>query len=433
MFGMHMNKVLTDNFPWPAEGQNIIRLHDTGTTWCDIETTAKATDSPTYDTTRLDAILNYIAAGFNGSGNTQGAVIYTMGQTPQIYSSMPNVGSNYYCKDKGNTGANAPPSDMSKWDNYVTFIGNHLKGKVKYYEIWNEWDISGNYAMGNSPAGIAAGVATMVTMTQHAHDILKRIDPNISILSPSVTARNGTLMLERFLSAGGGAYVDAINFHGTLTGSPDQFIGQVENIRSLMANPAHNVGTLPIVDTEGSMMCDPHSPYTGFECPGQTTAGVNAFPLLNHLLLWDRGVVNFNYYTWEGISGNASELVYGVDPVNMPVPPNCAPYACMTPLGTIYAQAVGWLKGATVTDGYKIASSVGKESIYIFKLKDSSGRFEVIMWADGAGETVQLSTTDATWKSLSNITTLNGSAAKTAIPSSRALPVSNTPILLTSF
>ena len=419
MFGLHMNKIGTVNLPiWPAEGQNILRMHDTGTDWCDIET------SPgTYDTSRLDFVVNYITGGFSQTGNTQGGIIYTMGQTPALpgYSSMPNLTGSAYCT---HTSEAAPPADMSKWDNYVTFIGNHLKGKVKYYEIWNEWDIPSNYTS-TTPA---AGVAALVTMTQHARTILKKIDPNIVILSPAITARNGALALEQFLAAGGGAYVDAISFHGSMAGTPIQLIGQIENIRAIMAN--HNLASLPIADTEGGVGCDPKT-SNPVDCPvSPTTVQIDAFPLLNQLVLWTHGVVNFNYYTWEGNEGDQTELVYGLDPLNMPGPSTCAPYTCQTPLGTIYAQAVGWLKGATVTDGYQIPGAVGGESIYVFKLKDSSNRFEVVIWADGAGESVQLS---STWKSLIKSTVLNGSNTQTAIPSTRLIPISNTPLLLTSF
>ena len=35
-----------------------------------------------------------------------------------------------------------PPDDLSLWDNYLTRTVKRYKGKVKYWEIWNEPDIS---------------------------------------------------------------------------------------------------------------------------------------------------------------------------------------------------------------------------------------------------------------------------------------------------
>jgi hypothetical protein len=415
MFGMHMNKMAGWGYTlpiWPKEGQSMIRLHDTGTHWCDIETSAGV-----YNTTRLDAVISYIQGGYSSyttPPNTNGQILYTMGNTPAFYTSGTSSTSSFYCT---HATENLPPSstNLTAWDNYVTYIGNHLKGKVKYYEIWNEWDIPGNYN---------GDVANMVELTRRAYNALKAIDSNIVVLSPPITARNGLINLERFLKAGGGAYVDAISYHGSQTNSPIMFIGQVENIKAVMA--ANSVSK-PIFDTEGSVACDPNLPSSLPDCPtAMSTDAINAFPVTNHLLLWSHGVTNYNYYTWEGISGIQSELVYGLDQVNMPNPPGCASYTCQTTLGALYEKAAKWLIGSKVTDGYTL-TGVGGENIYVIKMLDAAGDFRAIIWTDGAGETVQLPMLASGWATLHFQTPLNGTSGSIALG---VVPISQIPVLV---
>ena len=97
-------------------------------------------------------------------------MIYTLGRTPQWASSQPNAPGPY------GPGQCAPPSDLSNWDNYVNAIVTHVAGKIKYWELWNE---------PNDPKYYCGDIPTMVTMAQHAAQIIKSIDPTALVLSPA--------------------------------------------------------------------------------------------------------------------------------------------------------------------------------------------------------------------------------------------------------
>ncbi len=422
LFGLHMNKLGTHN-AWPKLGQKVIRLHDTGTHWCNLE---PQRDVWNFD--RMDYIVNHVR-----TKDPQTQMIYTMGQTPAHSSSQPGATS-LYCTSSGES---APPADMQRWTQYVTQVGQRYKGKIKYWEIWNEWDI---------PQVYSGDVAKMVEMTRIAREVLKGIDANNVILAPSITARLGTQYLERFLKAGGGQHVDIINLHTYEPGSPERMLGSVANVRSIMA--ANGVSAKPLWDTEGGFGCDP---LTQPGCVNASTLGAAdlANPLRGLLLLWASGVSNFNYYHWEGGTPTGA-LVYGTWEDS--TPNNCAAFLatqvkynpdCATPLGRRYAQAVGWLKGAALSELYTTKGVNGR--IFIAKM-NLAGAMRVVLWSEGAAETVRLFKEKAwfagtTWDTLKYQTPLDGVGTKQPIPDDlldgtltryRYVQVGPTPLLLTT-
>lgn len=416
MFGLHINRLGTHN-AWPKVGQKVIRLHDTGTHWCDLET------SPgTWDFSRLDYFVQHVE-----KNDASAVMIYNMGQSPTDYSSNPSAPS-FYC---GNKGASSPPKDMAAWRNYVTTIGQRYKNNnIRYWEIWNEWDIPQNYS---------GDVTTMVEMARIANDVLKGINANNKIVAPSVTARLGTQFVERFLKAGGGAYVDIMNMHAYEPSSETSLMGAISNIRTIMA--ANGVDTKPLWNTEGSFQCDPLTQPGCVSSTSLSSADLAA-PLRNMLLMWTKGVSNFNYYHWEGINATGA-LVYGL--WEKQAPDSCAYNPdCPTPLGKTHAQAVTWLKSATLTDAYAAQGTNGR--IYVFKML-SGGKFRVILWTDGGDESIRLpkeksNFSGTTWDSLKYAAKLDGNGTKTSIPIDylsgsstryKYITVSVTPTLLTSY
>jgi hypothetical protein len=429
LFGLHLNKAGLHQ-SWPRIGQSVIRLHDTGSHWCNLETAPGSWIGGNDD--RLQTMVDFVRQRAPSAH-----IIYTMGQTPSFYAENSTANS-YYCTAGGTKkGASSPPSDMTKWRDYVRRVGLAYKGKISYWEIWNEWDIPKNYS---------GSVAQMVEMTRIAHQELKAIDPANKIVAPSVTARLGTQHIDRFLRAGGAQYIDIVNFHAYEAGAPETMLSAITNVREIMV--ANNIGNKPLWNTEGGFSCDKNVDPT---CDSQTHLGPYelANPLRYLVLMALKGVANFNYYHWEGrVKTNA--LVYGTweDSTSE----NCANYdpnlikynpACPTPLGKNYAQAVTWLRGATLVDAYKVSGKVG--SIYVFKLQ-VNGAMRVILWTEGDDEVVLLHKegvgfSGPTWDRLKFQSMLDGKSVKTQIPedavagdssgSYKYVTVSKTPLLLT--
>ena len=83
----------------------------------------------------------------------------------------------------------------------------HFQGRVKLYEIWNEWDI----AIGSKTPGSADDYAAL----------LKAVYPRVKVVDPAITVFGGapTLggvkngWLERILERGALPFMDALSIH----------------------------------------------------------------------------------------------------------------------------------------------------------------------------------------------------------------------------
>jgi hypothetical protein len=67
------------------------------------------------------------------------------------------------------------PEAIQGFVNYAKFVVGHFKGRVKYYEVWNEWDANAGGTRNGTPAGYAALVSAVVPA-------IKAIDPNCVVL-----------------------------------------------------------------------------------------------------------------------------------------------------------------------------------------------------------------------------------------------------------
>jgi hypothetical protein len=154
-------------------------------------------------------------------------------------------------------GCSEAPASLTSWDDYVTEIVNHVgPGVIKYWELWNEANIS---------LGWRGDPKVLVAMAADAKSIIKSVDPNAIILSPSTTInletpsecanydpRCGSNWLNNWLAAGGKSSIDGVAFHGypAMGEAPEQIQGAI-TLQQLAMNQ-NGVGTLPLWDTESS-------------------------------------------------------------------------------------------------------------------------------------------------------------------------------------
>ena len=137
-----------------------------GSYWFDIELSNNS-----YTWTPFDDILDSArAAGVQ-------TIDYCFFQTPQWASSMPNQTCSSTAST-GKLGCAAPPKNIGDWENFVTAVVTRYKGIVKYYEPWNEPDAETEWS---------GTIAQMVQLVQAAYPIIKSIDPNATVLTPSVS------------------------------------------------------------------------------------------------------------------------------------------------------------------------------------------------------------------------------------------------------
>lgn len=90
---------------------------------------------------------------------------------------------------------------------YAEFVVRHFQGRVKLYEVWNEWDI----AIGSRTPGSADDYAALL---KAVYSRIKAVDPAITVFGGAPTpggVKNG--WLERVLEKGVLPLMDALSIH----------------------------------------------------------------------------------------------------------------------------------------------------------------------------------------------------------------------------
>lgn len=104
---------------------------------------------------------------------------------------------------------------------YAEFMARSLKGMVRYFEVWNEW----NGGLGGGSQGAAARTPDQyVRLLQRAHAAIKRGNPDAVVIGGAVEGAGGAALrwIDRMLELDGARYMDALSVHPYLHhGGPD--------------------------------------------------------------------------------------------------------------------------------------------------------------------------------------------------------------------
>ena len=176
LFGMHVFNV--EDGVWPTVPIGSLRLWDNETTWSVLEP-AKGQ----YVWGKLDAAV--ANAEKNGVNN----ILLVLAGTPAWATDDPASGGAAGVLP----GAAGMPRNIADWDSFVTAVATRYKGRISNYQIWNEANLS-TFSTG-TPAELAA-------LTKHAYDIIKGIDPNATVVAPSMGTRlgsNGAQLSKKFM------------------------------------------------------------------------------------------------------------------------------------------------------------------------------------------------------------------------------------------
>jgi hypothetical protein len=220
-FGMHLAAQTHEG--WPSVKFGIQRTWDSwpGVSWSDLNPS-----SGVYNWASLDALVNdSVAHGVE--------LVYTFGHVPQWASTNPSGNCD------GSAAGDCYAPQAQAWRDFVTQITSRYKGKIKYWEIWNEPN-AGNFWKGAH--------AQLVEMARNAYPIIKNAGG--TVLSPSPQGTSSHTWIDAYLNAGGGSYLDIVTFHGYLYGAPETLNALVSNIRAVQDK--HGLSAKPLWDTEHS-------------------------------------------------------------------------------------------------------------------------------------------------------------------------------------
>jgi hypothetical protein len=288
-------------------------------------------------------------------------LLLTLGRTPQWASARPNED----CK-----GCAAEPASIEDWKNYVRTVSRRYKGKIKFYEIWNEPRF---YELERSPPGAKIGfysgsVAALVELAKAAKQVLAEEDPDARVVSPSfVSGDTGLRRLAFYFKAGGGKYTDIVGFH-YYADIPEKIPVITRKMRSLLTT--YQLDRLPIFNTESGFTFErddlsvrPGARKGSFEDVLPERLGA-AYVSRSLILGASDGLRRFYWFNWDGEPPHPTMGIAAVRGSRA------------TPMTRAYQQTRNWLLGSVV--GPCEAQS-GK--IVICDIRSKDRRNAWLMWA----------------------------------------------------
>ena len=276
--------------------------------WSDLNPSAGV-----YNWTALDA---WIAT--NQASNTQ--MVYTFGDPPAW--------------------AGGVTTNLADFQAFVTAIVTQANGAIKYWEGFNEFNVS----------GIAP--ALLVQMQEIIYNTVHTLDPGALVLSPTVNSAGGDSEFAQFLADGGGNYFDIAAFHGYNNSTGEGLVPVVQDFQALLSQ--YGLSNKPIWDTEW-----------GMEAPTviTNTTAQEAYVSTGLILQAALGVQTEIFYAYD----NANTALYDTATGQL------------TAAGVAYQQTEQWLTGATEPSGYQLNGSV-----YTVQLV-KNGQSDLIVW-NSAGQ-----------------------------------------------
>jgi Cellulase (glycosyl hydrolase family 5) len=330
-FGMHVGFV-DPGTPWPCVPFGTWRLWDANVTWKDVEPSKGV-----WDFSRLDALV--------AQGQAHGVdMILPLAMTPQWASQRPNEPSAY------TPGAAAPPVNIQNWIDYVAAVTARYKGKIGYYEMWNEMNLAQTWT--GTPTEI-------VSLQQAAYATVKKVDPNAQLISANLTASSALPLMKQLLDLGYANSADIIGYHFYVFPSgPEAIATLASQIGSLLGQ--HGVSK-PIWNTE-----------TGWLKPGTMINDDESAAYVTRALLIGRssGIERFLWYEWDN---HCCVTLY------MTEADNTTP----THAALAYANLQEWLVGSTMSP-----CAADGDGTWSCDLVFGDGRHGLILWNPSRSTTV---------------------------------------------
>lgn len=335
-FGFHMHRAATTT-PWPQVPFGTWRLWDAYAAWTNLEP-----EMGKWDFSLLD---KYVALA--ETNNVK--LLLPLGLSPPWASARPWEKSSY------GPGRAAEPRNIADWRNYVLTVATRYKGRIHAYDLWNEVNEAGFYS---------GTVDQMVNLAREAYIVLKRVDPENILVSPSLVGKGGGFAwLDEFLAKGGGQYVDVIGYHFYVPSSPPEaMLPLIDNVRNVMMK--HSVNRKPLWNTESGWVIanvggEIDKARNAQNWPILSIDQASAYISRSLILGWAAGLKRYYWYAWD-----SSTMGLWEEKTKTP-----------KPAVTGYLQTIKWLRGAVMD-----SCNSNESGIWVCGLTRSGGRRAWLVW-----------------------------------------------------
>jgi hypothetical protein len=315
-FGMHVRYGAEMRAPWPNVHFHSWRVITPETEWDGLQPNKEQ-----WKFTHLDQAVEI-------AKQQSIEILLTLGQTPEWAATRP-----YEIVHNG-PGASSEPLRAEDWENYVRTVARRYKGKIKYYELWNEPRFREVDPYRVMP-GFTGYAAQMVELGRVAKRVIGEEDPAAVLISPAI---DGWMpRVEQWFKSGGGAVAPVLAYHFYVR--PPE--GMVKIYRDLKAiTKRYGYPDMPIWNTEaGYFVFNPEQAAIPVR-PGSddvfakvlTPDELAAYMVRAHILTAAVGLDRFYWYSWD-IRNMGLTRSFG----NVPT------------IGSIaYGTMLGWLRETTI-------------------------------------------------------------------------------------
>ncbi len=237
-------------------------------------------------------------------------------------------------------------ADLDDWRTFIRTQAMRYKGRILYYEIWNEPNLPRNRDIGTPER--------MLTLAKEAYTTLKQVDPNIKVISPSPVNANGLDWLETYLKLGGGKYCDIIGYHFYTYHRPETMLQLILPAKELMRK--YGLDDKPLWNTESGWIKNPLTDRIDLveQAPGWAARA--------YILNWAAGVRRFYWYAWDD-DGHDS------------IPFTEEDQATATRSAYAYGEVQNWMVGSRMESCEKQS-----DENWVCKLTRESGNAAWILW-----------------------------------------------------
>jgi len=341
LFGLHIFNSTTGT-QWPTSKFGAWRLWDAKVNWMDLE--------PNKGEWHFEKLDKYVAlAEKNGV-----EIVLNFAYSPTWASARPTEAN-------WGAGHTAEPTNIEDWKNYVRTVATRYKGRIHYYEIWNEPQNKGFYT---------GSVEKMVELAREAYAITKAVDPTVSIITPPPDSNSGLSWLDEYLSKGGGDYADIIGYHFYVAdGAPEVMLDLINKVKAIIAK-YHVIK--PLWNTETGWLVQNHlstvAPILGFKnvlSDEQASSYVARAFILN----WASGIDRFFWYGWDSSTMALVE----------------ADGKTLKPPAIAYNMVYSWLNGAKM-----ISCGKSTQGTWVTDIVRDAGYKAWIIWTESDSETFDL-------------------------------------------